>query len=470
MKIESMGGGKMKLMLRTFCMTWLFVLFFMQIAGASVSLDIRNGDLREVLFSLADLSGKNIVLDDSVQGKISLKLDSVEVEDALNLISRLKDLSCEEHMGSFVIADKRRMEKNFSEMHSFPVHFADSEALEKTLDLMLNDAGISEKKTNNKSGTKVNGTKDLADKDEGLLPETPRNGKRFYFDQSASRLFFYGTEAETILVDKVIKAMDVPVKQVSLEARVVAIQKDAAKKLGVEWQWSKLPQYPEYSTTYESVKHSVENADGSHTTVTEDVPKTTVQRSWQNSGTVPGILQFGRGPEGHPFEFYYAAELSALVNEGRATVLARPNIMTIQGREAVINIGGEVPVPKTSTTNATTTTSIEYREAGIILRYTPRVNDDGYITATVHTEVSSPLYVEELKAYRFQKRSADTTVRLKDGETMVIGGLIGSEEAKSLSKVPFLGDLPVLGRFFRSERNSKTESEIMIFLTAKVVP
>lgn len=446
------------------------MIFFLQIAWASVSLDIRNGDLREVLFSLADLGGKNIVLDDSVQGKISVKLDDVEVEEALNLISRIKDLTCEERMGAFIVANKQRMDKNFSEMHSFPIHFADSEALEKTLDLMFDEAGISEKKTNNKSDTKVNGTKDLVGEDEGLLPETPKKGKRFYFNQAASQLFFYGTEAETALVDKVIKAMDVPEKQVSLEARVVAIQKEAAKKFGVEWQWSKLPQYPEYSTTYESVKHSVENADGSHTTVTEDIPKTTVQRNWQNAGAVPGVLQFGHGPEGHPFEFYYAAELSALVNEGRATVLARPNIMTIQGREAVINIGGEVPVPKTSTTNATTTTSIEYREAGIILRYTPRVNDDGYITATVHTEVSSPLYVEELKAYRFQKRSADTTVRLKDGETMVIGGLIGSEEAKSLSKVPFLGDLPILGQFFRSERNSKTESEIMIFLTARVVP
>lgn len=460
----------MKMMLRIFCMAGLFMIFFLQIAWASVSLDIRNGDLREVLFSLADLGGKNIVLDDSVQGKISVKLDDVEVEEALNLISRIKDLTCEERMGAFIVANKQRMDKNFSEMHSFPIHFADSEALEKTLDLMFDEAGISEKKTNNKSDTKVNGTKDLVGKDEGLLPETPKKGKRFYFNQAASQLFFYGTEAETALVDKVIKAMDVPEKQVSLEARVVAIQKEAAKKFGVEWQWSKLPQYPEYSTTYESVKHSVENADGSHTTVTEDIPKTTVQRNWQNAGAVPGVLQFGHGPEGHPFEFYYAAELSALVNEGRATVLARPNIMTIQGREAVINIGGEVPVPKTSTTNATTTTSIEYREAGIILRYTPRVNDDGYITATVHTEVSSPLYVEELKAYRFQKRSADTTVRLKDGETMVIGGLIGSEEAKSLSKVPFLGDLPILGQFFRSERNSKTESEIMIFLTARVVP
>ena len=83
--------------------------------------------------------------------------------------------------------------------------------------------------------------------------------------------------------------------------------------------------------------------------------------------------------------------------------------------------------------------------------------------------MSSPLYVEELKAYRFQKRAADTTVRLKDGETMVIGGLIGREELRSLVKIPFLGDLPVLGAFFRSVRNNSSDSEVMIFLTARVV-
>ena len=83
--------------------------------------------------------------------------------------------------------------------------------------------------------------------------------------------------------------------------------------------------------------------------------------------------------------------------------------------------------------------------------------------------MSSPFFVEELKVYRFQKRAADTVVRLQDGETMVIGGLIGSEEARSLSKVPFLGDLPILGAFFRSVRNSRSESELLIFLTAHIL-
>ena len=97
------------------------------------------------------------------------------------------------------------------------------------------------------------------------------------------------------------------------------------------------------------------------------------------------------------------------------------------------------------------------------------MNEDGYITSKIHTEVSSPQYVEEMNAYSFQKRSADTMVRLKDGETMVIGGLISSEEIKSMSKVPFLGDLPILGNLFKSVHSSVTNSEIFIILKAKIV-
>ena len=182
-----------------------------------------------------------------------------------------------------------------------------------------------------------------------------------------------------------------------------------------------------------------------------------------------GIIRFGRSHEGYPFEFYYGAKINALVTDGKAKILSRPNVTTIAGHEAVINVGSSVPVPTVQTTNSTVTTSIEYRDAGIILKYTPRINADGTITAQIHTEVSTPQYVEDLRAYRFNTRSADTTVTVRDGEPMIIGGLIGAEESKSVSKIPFLGDLPILGALFRNHRKSKSESELIIFLTAHVL-
>ena len=432
--------------------------------AAPISLHVVDGDVRAVLASAARMGGMGLVLDDSVQGTITLQLDDVETEDVFRFIAAAKGLSLERTGDTFLLTTARAGAEGLFRPYVFPVQYAELDTICAAVNLSLTKAGIMPPTTN------ITNAGSLSENKTGPTAMPPSlSGGRVTVDRSTNSLVLFGTAAEADAARKLVSALDLPAKQVSLEARVVAIQKDAAKKLGVEWEWSRLPQYPDYTTTYESVRHTVQNADGSYTTTTEDVPKTTAERSWKDGESIPGIFRFGRGPDGHPFEMYYAATLNALVTDGKAKVLARPNITTLQGHEAVINIGGEVPVPTVATTNSTTTTSITYRQAGIILRYTPRVNADGRITAQVHTEVSSPLYVDELKAYRFQKRSADTTVRLKDGETMVIGGLIGSEESRSLSKVPFLGDLPILGAFFRNVRTSKTDSEIMIFLTAHVL-
>lgn len=431
----------------------------------ALSLHVADGDVRVVLHSIAEAGGINLVLDDSVQGSITLSLDDVEPEEACQLIACAKGLSMEKNGNTVLLAPAERLQRGLSSVHIFTIRYADPEILRSAVNLSLGKEGISPPMQNIKYDVKSQDesapARDSADKSPLI--------DRLMVDRETNHLLFYGTEAEAKAAERIIDELDVPAQQVSLEARVIAIQKDVSKKLGIEWEWSKLPQYPSTDTSYESIQHAVPDGNGSYSVVTEDVPKKTVDRVWRDGESVPGVFQFGRGPEGQPFELYYAATLNALITDGKAKVLARPNITTIQGREAVINIGGEVPVPTMTVTNSTVTTSLNYRQAGIILRYTPRVNADGYITADVHTEVSSPLYVDELKAYRFQKRSADTMVRLKDGETMVIGGLIGSEESRSLSKVPFLGDLPILGAFFRSVRNSKTDSEIMIFLTAHVL-
>ncbi len=441
------------LMILLGCCLWL-----PQAAAEPIRLQVTDADVRTVLGSIARLGNLSIVLDDSVQGNISLQLSDIEPRHALQAVAAAKGLSVEELEHTLVIKAKSKNMDDFCRMYIFPIRFLDLDTAVSAVNLSLGEAGI------------ASGMKNInSDVDAKATQKAVSYAGRTMADPSTNALLFYGTEEEAASARQTLAELDVPVKQVSLEAKVIAIQKDASKNLGVDWEWSKLPRYPEQTVSYKSVQKTVPDGTGRLQTVTEDIPEAKTERSWHKGESMPGILQFGKGPEGHPFEFYYEVTLNALIAEGKAKILARPNITTLQGREAVINIGGEVPVPTVSTTNSTTTTSVLYRPAGIILRYTPRVNGDGYITAAVHTEVSSPVYVEALKAYKFQKRSADTAVRLKDGQTMVIGGLIGSEESRSLSKVPFLGDLPVLGAFFRSVRNSRSESEIMIFLTAHIL-
>ena len=414
------------------------------ISASANELEAIDVDIRNLLTSIALANNLNIVISDEVQGNVSVKLSNINAQDMIKIIVANNNYTYQ-FKDNVIYISKGDKDIN---LYTVQINYLELDKIAQTINLML--------------------TGNLTDKIDDKDKKTAINNK-VMIDESENTISFYGTLKQYEQIKNFLQEQDKAQKQVSLEAKVTAIQKDAAKDLGVSWEWSKLPQSPEHEITYDTVKHTVINEDGSKEEITDYLPVDEVTRKWNDDENIPGVIRFGKGVDGYPYEFYYAAKIDALISDGKANILARPNITTIQGKEAVINIGSEVPVPTVSTTNSTTTTSIKYREAGIILKCTPRVNEDGIITVKVHTEVSSPMYVEDMKAYRFQKRSADTIVRLKDGQTMVIGGLIGSDEAKQMSKIPFLGDIPILGNLFKHIQKSKSDTEVMIFLTAHEV-
>lgn len=414
------------------------------ISVSANELEAVDVDIRNLLTSIALANNLNIVISDEVQGNVSVKLSNINAQDMIKIIAENNNYTYQ-FKDNVIYISKGDKDIN---LYTMQINYLELDKIAQTINLML--------------------TGNLPDKIDDKDKKTVINNK-VMIDETENTISFYGTLKQYEQIKNFLQEQDKPQKQVSLEAKVTAIQKDAAKDLGVSWEWSKLPQSPEHEITYDTVKHTVINEDGSKEEITDYLPVDEVTRKWNDDENIPGVIRFGKGVDGYPYEFYYAAKIDALISDGKANILARPNITTIQGKEAVINIGSEVPVPTVSTTNSTTTTSIKYREAGIILKCTPRVNEDGIITVKVHTEVSSPMYVEDMKAYRFQKRSADTIVRLKDGQTMVIGGLIGSDEAKQMSKIPFLGDIPILGNLFKHIQKSKSDTEVMIFLTAREV-
>lgn len=414
------------------------------ISVSANELEAVDVDIRNLLTSIALANNLNIVISNEVQGNVSVKLSNINAQDMIKIIAENNNYTYQ-FKDNVIYISKGDKDIN---LYTVQINYLELDKIAQTINLML--------------------TGNLPDKIDDKDKKTAINNK-VMIDETENTISFYGTLKQYEQIKNFLQEQDKPQKQVSLEAKVTAIQKDAAKDLGVSWEWSKLPQSPEHEITYDTVKHTVINEDGSKEEITDYLPVDEVTRKWNDDENIPGVIRFGKGVDGYPYEFYYAAKIDALISDGKANILARPNITTIQGKEAVINIGSEVPVPTVSTTNSTTTTSIKYREAGIILKCTPRVNEDGIITVKVHTEVSSPMYVEDMKAYRFQKRSADTIVRLKDGQTMVIGGLIGSDEAKQMSKIPFLGDIPILGNLFKHIQKSKSDTEVMIFLTAHEV-
>ena len=454
----------MKKLLSAF--TTAFFMFTSAVSAAPMTLNVHDADLRSTIMLVARAGGINISIDDSVEGNISVSVSNVEPRKILEIIAKTKNLNLLQDDDIFIMTTNF---ESFEPMQSYvlPIRYADAEILRKAIVMSLNRDNdkhtffYDNSDTNNISNSywrwRYENQKSESDEDK------EKRDERVFFSPDVNALILYGTAAEYERAKKILESIDVELKQVSLEARILAIDKNASKNLGIDWFWSTLPQYPEREITH----YKAEYDRLGNQTSSEYFEEKYTRKANDNTGY--GIIRFGRGPEGYPFEWYYGARINALVTNGKAKILSRPNVTTIQGHEAIINVGSSVPVPRYDTTNSTTTTSIEYRDAGIILKYTPRVNNDGTITATIHTEVSTPQYVEDLRAYRFNTRSADTVVTVRDGEPMVIGGLIGSEEEKSVSKIPFLGDLPILGALFRTHKKNKSESELLIFLTAHVL-
>lgn len=380
-------------------------------AGAPINMNVTNAEVRDVLTALAAVGGVSLVADDSVAGKVTITLSDVNFDTALDIVTKAKGLTYHKAGNILVVTNREKMSKGFGSIEIIKLNYAKAAEVKKTLGLVIPD-------------------------------------DRLKVDDASNSLVFMGSSIEIAEVRSVLKDLDIPYQQISLEAQVVSIDKTATKDLGVDWLWSALPASPD------NTNESSGSSSGSNTGSTNE-----------NYG---GVIRFGSGPDG-PYQFRFQAKLSALISDGKAEILAKPNITAVDGKQARILIGDRIPVLVEKKENGTSTTTIEYVDAGIKLTYTPRINSDGMITAEVRTEVSTPTLVSEMKAYKITTREAETTVRMKDGETMVIGGLIGSQESSGTAKVPFLGDLPILGKLFKSVHRNKTETEVMIFLTARIV-
>ncbi len=432
------------------------VIFLCSARSYAMTLNVQEGDLHSTVLMIAAMGGLNVAVDDSVKGAITIALEDVEPREALEIVAKTKDLKLVEENGIIMIT-ALYLTNSLMDAYVLPVRYGDAEVYRT---MLVNTLELEKEEDDDNETRRVYHRDGTYTEYRRQSNETKRidNDKRVMVDKDANALILYGTAAEYERAKKILSEIDVPLKQVSIEAKIMAIDKSATKDLGVDWFWSTIPQYADYNPTTTTTSNNT-------TTVTESY-----YTRKQDETTGYGVLQFGRVPNAYvPYEWYFGARLNALITNGKAKMLSKPNIMTVQGHEATINVGSSVPVPSYHVSNSITTTSIEYRDAGIILKVTPRVNADGSITALIHTEVSTPQYVSDLKAYRFNNRSADTTVTVRDGEPLVIGGLIGADEEKSIRKIPFLGDLPILGSLFKSVRRSKSDSELVIFLTAHVI-
>lgn len=242
--------------------------------------------------------------------------------------------------------------------------------------------------------------------------------------------------------------------QIRLEAQIIEINSDYTKNLGIQY-WSQTPG---------SNSNSGSSSDNPNNNITvgtaglfyggEDFSSSRKHGGWLGSHVANVNVT-----------------LQALINEGKARILSRPSITTMSGKAANILIGGRIPIP---VSDGNGNVSIDWHEYGMKLNIEPVVDSEDKITSKVHAEVSTLDYSHGVKIDSFSvpgiaTREAESEVNVRSGMTMAIGGLINSEDAKIVSKIPLLGDLPIIGRFFRHTSNTRDKREVIILITPTLV-
>jgi type II secretory pathway component GspD/PulD (secretin) len=253
---------------------------------------------------------------------------------------------------------------------------------------------------------------------------------------NAKMLVLSGAEVDVAAATKLLEQIDVMPQQVMVEVKVVDTSPEAAEQIGVQWDW----------TPFSFI---------------EGKPGTTSDALTKSKGA--GVGAFSR------FPWSFNATLSAMVTRKEAKILASPKVMVLDNEDANIFIGDTIRTKiSQASTNGTTIQVLEF-PIGIVLLVRPRINDDGRITMRVHPVVSTITSIGADNLPQTSSREAETTVMVKDGETIVLGGLIRDEFLKTVQEVPLLSKLPIIGELFKFRSKDHRHSEIMVFITPHIL-
>ena len=390
-----------------------------------VTIHAEDAYLPGILTVLAKESGYNIVTDPSVntQDKISIHLDDVPIEEAINLVVRAVGLGYEIVGNSFLIADPKKLDKEVGiTPHIIELKYADALEVKELLS-------------------------DLS--------------KQIQVDVSGNKLLINTSPRKIAEIKRVIEGIDVPAIQVLLETRLIEVALDIDKKLGIDW--SKLAKYTNI------LAENAEALTGGSGSVVPDPGAL---------GTLPATAPFNRLNEDNLIPGKFSRQMTAfditldfLIKDNKADILADSKLVTLNGREATIKMVDIVPYILSSG-GVGGQVQVQREEVGIKLTVLPSVNMDGDITVKVETEVASifEFIGPDRNIPRVKSRSSTTTIRVKDGESIIIGGLISKDRKNTVYKVPFLHKIPWIGKkLFTSTDLVDRKTDLIIQITPSVL-
>ena len=446
------------------------------------SFDFRDANVRDVLMALAKSAGVNIVIDDSVDGTISLAFEGLSFDQALGYILKVRGLEQVKMGKNIIIAKKATLEENFDMLKTerFTLKYADPETAKNALSMFITEPNRIQTDISTRSVLVRGREEELVKAKETLktidvaletrifplnnnlyenkdqldriiqlvkiiVPDEKKISLNYTLNENQAMnaekinvpignpyIVVQGTKEELDAVGELITNIDRKLPQIMIEAKIVEINRKKTKDLGVSWF----------------------------------------------IGDQEGQISFGEMSLGGTMERQdlVSIKIQALEKKNLGRLVGNPRILTLSGKTAVINVGEKAPYRNIEIDkDGNKSYPIQWLDVGVKMGVTPELTQDGLIILHVYPKVSS--YVEReyvLEGLTFKdpqpsEKSADTTARLRNGETLVIGGLIKSSDIENITKIPLLGDIPIIGQLFTLRNKTHEETELIIFVTPHLV-
>jgi len=432
--------------------------------GQRLTLNFQDIETRAVLQLLAETSGRNIVVSDTVQGNVTLRLRNVPWDQALDIVMTTKGLDMRQNGNVIIVAP------------------AEEIAARETADLEAQHA-ISELEPLYSEFLQVNYAKagDLADlisADGGNSLLSDRGS--IAVDDRTNTLLVQDTAERLQNVRRMVRTLDVPIKQVLIETRIVVVNDDFSRDLGVRLGVTGLHESGSGSGgvfvsgtgsgTDTMVGSALDNlGDPANGTIFPIEVPTLGNRYNVNVPIADAAGRFSLAVL--ESDYLVDLELTALEAEGRGEIVSTPRVITANQKEASIEQGVEIPYQQSASSGATT---IQFKKAVLSLTVTPQITPDNNIIMDlrVHKDnVGEIISTGGLGGTvpSIDTRSVETQVLVADGQTVVLGGIYETERRETIKKVPFLGDIPVLGALFRSTQRVNNKAELLIFVTPRIL-
>ena len=432
--------------------------------GQRLTLNFQDIETRAVLQLLAETSGRNIVVSDTVQGNVTLRLRNVPWDQALDIVMTTKGLDMRQNGNVIIVAP------------------AEEIAARETADLEAKQA-IAELEPMYSEFLQVNYAKagDLAgliSADSGGNSMLSDRGS-IAVDDRTNTLLVHDTAERLQNIRRMVSTLDVPIKQVLIESRIVVVNDDFSRNLGMRLG---VTAYNENSSdgvtvisgsgagTDTMINSALDNlADpGNGTIYPIEVP----QLNNRYNVNVPIADAAGRFALAIlETDYLVDLELTALEAEGRGEIVSTPRVITANQKEASIKQGVEIPYQQSASSGATT---VQFKEAVLELTVTPQITPDNNIIMDLTVSKDNVGEIISTGGLggtvpSIDTRSVQTQVLVADGQTVVLGGIYETERRETISKVPFLGDIPVVGNLFKSKQRIDNKAELLIFVTPRIL-